>query len=631
MTTVELFKDIGLYMSMKETIDFTSKSQQNTWFNSKVSKTVTNVAFNKLQNLLHIPMDYGEALEYTYVRFKNLDNSGRIYYYFIHSATLIDDSTVAFQLVLDPLQNFMCEWSIGECMVNRKHCDRWNKNATVPIRVTPNIEGINCYYNTTSSMLGNFVTKDGEEYYFNWVLVGFNYTRESSGVARNELRTLIVPLFRKKTDNEIVSHEYEYIYLKDESGVIRHSLLISGMESLIAGTLFSRAGIDVNNVRYMTIVPFDIFDTVYTTGTYSHDGQSYTGAVIEINSTGLLTSGDDDSGDNYIYFATEYSRKYISFDTNLSKPTKPTNNATANWVFEPALFIEPYMKIGITSPSIYLDGQIPDKYISNSYNSLDFVLALSASQQNLIIYPSVIGSEVKSFTEFNSNAYCEGMLFVAQLNSIDINSNEWLSYCLTQRAEDRQILSNTLINNTVKDALFMGYGGALVGSRGGGLTNIKGIGKAVLPATGLATTASLIGSAVDAHYSWENQNLTERIIRNQPKTVLINGNNGLSNIVNATGGICVTEYRCDSVNFNKAYENFRKYGYEINEWQKPNIRSRKYFDYILTNGAVIDGALNQQIKEEIANVFDNGITIFHADYSDTLTYPTNENIERALL
>ena len=131
MTTVRLFKDIGLSMSFKKSIDFAGstpsaiKQNQTSWFNSRIDTTVTDVAFNKLQNLLHLPMDYGDALEFTYVRFDDLDDSGRYYYYFIANVTLVDDSTVAFQLVLDPLQTFMGEWSLGECMVNMGHIDRW--------------------------------------------------------------------------------------------------------------------------------------------------------------------------------------------------------------------------------------------------------------------------------------------------------------------------------------------------------------------------------------------------------------------------------------------------------------------------------------------------------------------------
>ena len=69
----------------------------------------------------------------------------------------------------------------------------------------------------------------------------------------------------------------------------------------------------------------------------------------------------------------------------------------------------------------------------------------------------------------------------------------------------------------------------------------------------------------------------------------------------------------------------------VNRYDKPDIRSRKYFDYILTNGCVIEGSLNTVIKQELAAIYDSGITIFHGDYSSTLDYPTTENIERSLL
>ena len=67
------------------------------------------------------------------------------------------------------------------------------------------------------------------------------------------------------------------------------------------------------------------------------------------------------------------------------------------------------------------------------------------------------------------------------------------------------------------------------------------------------------------------------------------------------------------------------------KYEKPNVKSRKYFDYILTAGCIIEGSLNGSIKQELATIYDNGITIFHGDYTSTLEYPTEENIERSLL
>ena len=107
MTTVQLFGDIGLYSNYKQIINFTSVSAQNAWFNSKTKKTVSNVIYNKVYNSLKLNMSYGEAIQYSYVRLLDLDNTGRIYYNFVSAVNLIDDATVEFILEPDVIQTYM--------------------------------------------------------------------------------------------------------------------------------------------------------------------------------------------------------------------------------------------------------------------------------------------------------------------------------------------------------------------------------------------------------------------------------------------------------------------------------------------------------------------------------------------
>ena len=71
MTDVKLVKDCGLYPSYKKIIDFTgTKSEiiqkQLAWINTFENDTFLDVNYNKFQNKLTLPIDYTEALGYTY-------------------------------------------------------------------------------------------------------------------------------------------------------------------------------------------------------------------------------------------------------------------------------------------------------------------------------------------------------------------------------------------------------------------------------------------------------------------------------------------------------------------------------------------------------------------------------------
>ena len=70
---------------------------------------------------------------------------------------------------------------------------------------------------------------------------------------------------------------------------------------------------------------------------------------------------------------------------------------------------------------------------------------------------------------------------------------------------------------------------------------------------------------------------------------------------------------------------FTMYGYKVNSLETINIHKRTYFDYIKTIGCNIIGNIPQKDLEEIRNLFDNGLTIWH-NPSYFLDYSVNNAI-----
>ena len=70
---------------------------------------------------------------------------------------------------------------------------------------------------------------------------------------------------------------------------------------------------------------------------------------------------------------------------------------------------------------------------------------------------------------------------------------------------------------------------------------------------------------------------------------------------------------------------FQMYGYKVNSLEVINIHKRTYFDYIKTIGCNIIGNIPQKDLEEIRNLFDNGLTIWH-NPSYFLDYSVNNSI-----
>lgn len=67
------------------------------------------------------------------------------------------------------------------------------------------------------------------------------------------------------------------------------------------------------------------------------------------------------------------------------------------------------------------------------------------------------------------------------------------------------------------------------------------------------------------------------------------------------------------------------YGYKVNAFKVPNLTSRQYWNYVKTIGANIEGNIPQADMDEIKELFDRGITIWH-DTAHYLDYTQNNTI-----
>lgn len=72
---------------------------------------------------------------------------------------------------------------------------------------------------------------------------------------------------------------------------------------------------------------------------------------------------------------------------------------------------------------------------------------------------------------------------------------------------------------------------------------------------------------------------------------------------------------------------FSMFGYKVNEVKLPNIKGRRYWNFVKTIGCYIDADIPQSDLQEIKNMFDTGFTIWHdptkfLDYSQSNTIVT---------
>lgn len=698
--TVTLFKDIGLSPSYNRTIDFTSKTAQKSWFNSISSsrKTVlTDVNYNKIQNSFAVHETFGDVFEYTYVMIENLDNSGRTYYGFVSGTELIDEETTRFDILIDPIQTFMCEWELGESFVVREHLDRWD-SGTSPINVKPSEIKASTFLNVEKNNV--IIPNDN----LRVVIIAFSsddYIRTGSSeatlsdnifyayaivdISDFSKRLATLRPGRRVTAITETSTDYycDVIYMPSFGEIIDGSIfnfLNITPASIVSISLLPYCNIISESVPSNVDVTFPQFiaaygtsadefriidgetvnisvrnnineSTIYYIGTYP----IYQRATSYLSDTtwglynlcpyygGTVHANSQPSEDTFALPLltvqqitelqdTEYS---ISFD----QPVKPTNGATASDTYEPSMFMAPFRNYSVVDYKGNLIGEFPDFIIAKTPSTeslrlrIKTVFDVSGASNQLLLK----GSDNKTIIECGA----EGNNVFFRTDGLPFVNDTWLNYKLTSLDSDRSNAKLQAIAGIITGGIYGAYGGALVGSRSASgdwdsderrNTLLK---RGAIGAGIVGGVASIGASAVNAYVGLQEQKNKENSVKNQSSEVV--STTDPSSYIRDGISLSVVSLKCDDVNYEMGYSTLKYYGQDISTFKTPNIRSRKYYNYIITQGCTIDGALNADIKNEIAKIFDTGITIFHGDYCTEPDYPTNssgeelENIERTLI
>lgn len=112
--------------------------------------------------------------------------------------------------------------------------------------------------------------------------------------------------------------------------------------------------------------------------------------------------------------------------------------------------------------------------------------------------------------------------------------------------------------------------------------------------------------------SMANAKTTDLI--NTPNSIKTTGNDTLFNLVNSNRKIDIIEFGLDFRYKHRIYDYFVKYGYKVNKWEKINVNSRRYFNFIKTNTCnIVSDEIPHEYLEEIKDIFNRGVTIWHVD------------------
>lgn len=650
-TTVTFYGDVGFDRSYNHIIDFSNTTERDNYFSTKSIRTIYNCAYNKPMNTIQLNCDYDEALKFTYCKFligSNPSHRKEIYAW-VDDVVLVTDQKndydvysplIQIQISVDPIQTFMFDFNIGESFVVREHVDRFKVNEdgtrgwTLPNTSDDNSLGLEKRATDLISNLRNTYNN----FYIDFATGG------SGEVAYNSKVYTIIVQFVKTYGIHVCmfpvtvgDNTYSVCGYNGATRVNGESLNI---RSLYDATYLSALNVDPQTVISVSIVPFDL---IYSTNSIITDGD-YKYNILEIPINGFTvkhTTATEYSIHEFLYFELTVEslpykieiNKTLQLSTGLTVPV----NGSYSSNYEPQLYKQPYKRVGIIDEYGVERGCLPDILANTSTNpySLKFYIILDSIEVRLRIVPVMPNS-----IELDSKYWVE-----YDLTQLDIITNEWLSYMAQHRDADREMISSQLNQQAIASAIG-GVGGAV----GQGGNQAMSVGKAQAAGSsgamalseggafaggalvGLGATAitTLGGYLANKHFAFEQQDIREKAIKRKANNISKSGN--LKGIINDALRIVLIE--CDETTLDIKSKEFHKYGYSVFKYETPNIRTRKYFNFIATNIIKINGNLNNNIKVALMEIFNNGVTVWHGDYINELSGVgdySKENIERSLI
>lgn len=591
-STLYLLKNVPLDINNNFTLDFNNINQQNNFFDNLIYSTFDiNEGYSYIRDTqtLKVQANCDDLFGINYLYFMN---NNKRYYAFITKKDYINPNCTAISFKIDVLQSFMFDYSIDESFVEREHQDRLKKGTQsryLPIYNTKQ-ENINC----------------GDEYVVNKltdsVTLGTSTPLDYYLIISKE------PLHNALSDNNgtlisgIETSTFIYLGSTRTSGV--EIISSRGNETGVYGSIYMHNEI-YQNPNILSIKPLLNYpDAIYW------DNENHR-LVIDLtkvkgDNTSLVLSSEyvtlKGTSDHLIYFNIVttlllQSTSYVNLENKLFYGELSINNPK-NIKYETKLDCYPYSFMRFNLMGKYKNYHIDRlniEYDSTNYKKFKYILG-----QSLNINGGVV-AKVDNDSNFSDD------ILISKLPELNLKTDAWQNYLLNNRA-------------SINGGLAVNLGTSLL-SAGLGL------------ATGGVGLAFAGGQAIGLLGQVANEMLKRDDIKNQPDEMRTASDDisTLSMAHQLKSWQLVTikdEYKQAIFNY------FYRFGYKCNDFKKPNVKSRYYFNYIKTIGANIKSNIDNDFITEIRTIFDNGITIWHYRDSNSFKGVNNydyENVELSLM
>jgi hypothetical protein len=557
-TNIRFLSGIKFSNDYKHTRWFDSLSDQlNWWANQTTVYTYSDFNIQRVEDktFIRLNVDISALWGVNYVVFYN-EFHGRQFYAFVTKLEYIQKNRTDVHIELDVIQTWMFDMNWQPSYVVREHCPLWNSDGSPVINTVP--EDLNYGTDYKVAKVDHYRTYD--DLYFLVVV---------------SKKTLQSPSVYQWSVNGLPQHLCFYVHpFRLDGSVPTSNLALTPYVGDVITNIYTNTA-DVNNVVSMYVTDMLPNNPFYDGNNISFDSSNY--APVTIGSANTLmvqnvsySSMIKDLGNKYDGFSSVTESKLLMhpYTVTIIDDFKGNRIELKNeYIDSPDLILDIRGSLGVSNKTVYsvkdyLTGQLSDDGIKEK---ISMEHSLIDNNPNDI---PVLVDMLSAYIQGNRNS------IQVQKDKIEFNAD-------------------------------MGIAGGLIA----GIASIMG----GSPVGALSSGTSMIKSGGDAMLQAQALQAKQKDISNVPPSIAKMGSNSYFDYGSGYTGVWIIKKEITPEYRKKLTDFFNMFGYKKNEVKLPNIHTRQYWNYIKTNGCIIQGNFNHEDLEEIKSVFDNGITLWHTD------------------
>lgn len=123
LTSVKVLSNVPLDNTYKDTLKFSSVSNQISYFTGKKKYEYVNLSPIKMQNRIRLPINADSLYDCNYIMFQNANFTNKWFYAFIKSIDFININMCEIEIEIDVLQTWQFNYTVKPSYVVREHAN----------------------------------------------------------------------------------------------------------------------------------------------------------------------------------------------------------------------------------------------------------------------------------------------------------------------------------------------------------------------------------------------------------------------------------------------------------------------------------------------------------------------------